>query len=110
MVKDHAIETEVLAAGERDESSNRIKKTARSTAPALKEKINCVPFRNRLLMVGCAGGSMVSENDLVLVTLALSTTRAVKLNGPAVVGVPLNVPSAARESPPGKLPEATDQV
>jgi hypothetical protein len=40
----------------------------------------------------------------------LSVTRIVKLNEPAAVGVPLNVPPDERLSPSGKKPEANDHV
>jgi hypothetical protein len=37
-------------------------------------------------------------------------TAAVKLELPAVVGVPEMVPLDAKESPAGRLPEETDQL
>ena len=47
---------------------------------------------------------------LVAVVPELSFTWAVKLAVPAVVGVPVMLPSAASESPAGKAPDVTDQV
>jgi hypothetical protein len=40
----------------------------------------------------------------------LSVTRIVKLNDPAAVGVPLNVPPDERLNPPGNEPELNDHV
>ena len=53
-------------------------------------------------------GLMVSDNALVADTDALSVTRTVKLLDPAAPGVPEIVPPAARLSPPGSVPLATD--
>jgi hypothetical protein len=51
------------------------------------------------------------ESALVAVALTLSVTLAVKLEVPPVVGVPVIAPvEATRESPAGRLPEASDHV
>ncbi len=47
---------------------------------------------------------------LVAVVPELSFTWAVKLAVPAVVGVPVMLPSVASESPAGKAPEITDHM
>jgi hypothetical protein len=39
-----------------------------------------------------------------------SATRAVKLNVPTVVGVPLRSPVAFNDAPGGRLPEAIENV
>ena len=51
---------------------------------------------------------MVSESAAVAVADALSVTRTVKLLDPAAPGVPDIVPPAARLSPAGNDPLATD--
>ena len=53
---------------------------------------------------------MASDNAAVATTNALSVTRTVKLLDPAVPGVPDIVPPAARLSPAGKVPLATDHA
>jgi hypothetical protein len=53
---------------------------------------------------------MVSESAAVAEADALSVTRTKKLLDPAVPGVPDIVPPAARLSPAGNDPLATDQV
>ena len=57
-----------------------------------------------------AGGLMVSESGAVAETDALSVTRTIKLLDPAVPGVPDIVPPAARLSPAGSVPLATDHA
>ena len=57
-----------------------------------------------------AVGLMVSESAAVAEADALSVTRTVKLLDPAVPGVPDIVPPAARLSPAGSDPLATDHV
>ena len=44
------------------------------------------------------------------VALAASVTVTVKLDGPAVVGVPEIAPAALIDNPAGKLPDVTDQL
>ena len=61
------------------------------------------------VVIAKAAGLMVSDNALVADADALSVTRTVKLLDPAVPGVPDMVPLAARLSPDGSVPLATDQ-
>jgi hypothetical protein len=52
-----------------------------------------------------------TETDVVCAGFAESTTAAVKVAVPTAVGVPeINPVAGARLRPPGRLPEATDQV
>ena len=53
---------------------------------------------------------MVMDSGAVADPEALSVTRTVKLLEPAVAGVPEMVPLAARFSPAGRDPPASDQV
>ena len=55
-----------------------------------------------------AGGLIVSDSAFVVLPLALSVTRTVKLLDPAVPGVPEIVPPAARLNPAGSDPADTD--
>ena len=57
-----------------------------------------------------SGGAMAMENCWVAVCAPLSATRTVKVELPAVVGVPLITPAADSVSPPGRDPALTDQV
>lgn len=63
-------------------------------------------------MVNAAGVALTEiESALVLEKPAASATFAVKLNVPAVKGVPLMTPVLVfRLTPPGRLPADTDQV
>ena len=55
---------------------------------------------------------IVNANALSTVcrTALLSVTLMVKLNEPAAVGVPLNVPPAVKVSPSGREPDSRDHV
>ena len=54
---------------------------------------------------------MVMDRLTVAVPPTLSVTRTVKLNVPAVVGVPVIAPvEESSDSPAGKLPGVIDQV
>jgi hypothetical protein len=57
---------------------------------------------------GCTEVEMVTVNDLVAVSLGddETATCTVKVEEPAVVGVPESVPPLLRLRPAGKLPEA----
>jgi hypothetical protein len=60
---------------------------------------------------GAPAGTMVTLKALcALCCGAVSVTRIVKLNVPSAAGVPLITPLDERLSPPGKDPEANDQV
>jgi hypothetical protein len=52
----------------------------------------------------------VIVNPACALPLAASVTVTVKLEGPAVVGVPEIAPPALIESPLGRLPDVTDQL
>ena len=56
------------------------------------------------------GALIVTESPAVADTEALSVALTVKLEVPAVVGVPEMVPLALRFSPAGSEPVDTDQV
>ena len=61
---------------------------------------------------GGTGELIVNANALSTVcrTAPLSLTLMVKLNEPAAVGVPLNMPPAVRVSPAGREPDSRDHV
>lgn len=62
-----------------------------------------------VVMVSVAG-SMIMDSGLVALALALSVTWAVRLDVPAVVGVPVIAPvEELSVSPGGKEPLARDQ-
>src|ERR1035441_6830911 len=67
-----------------------------------------VPAGSDDVVIPKAGGLMVMDNAAVADAVALSVTRTVKLLGPAVPGVPDMVPPAARLTPTGNVPLATD--
>jgi hypothetical protein len=69
-----------------------------------------VPAGSDDVVIPRAGGLIASESAAVAETDALSVTRTVKLLDPAVPGVPDIVPPAARLSPAGNDPLATDHV
>jgi hypothetical protein len=52
-------------------------------------------------------GATVIESACVAVALTASWTRTTKLDVPAVVGVPCNVPSVRRDMPAGKVPDCS---
>jgi hypothetical protein len=63
------------------------------------------------VVVITTGGLIVKANARLAVALALSATWAVKLNVPALVGVPLSTPlDGSNPSPGGSEPVVTDQV
>ena len=53
---------------------------------------------------------MVMDSALDADCAPLSATRTVKVELPAVVGVPLMTPAGDRASPAGKAPAVTDQA
>jgi hypothetical protein len=55
-----------------------------------------------------AAGATIRLSAFVAVVLAESLTCTVKLELPAVVGVPARIPAALRERPAGKVPALTD--
>jgi hypothetical protein len=55
-----------------------------------------------------AAGAMTTLSAFVAVVLAESLTCTVKLDVPAVVGVPASTPAMLRERPAGKVPALTD--
>jgi hypothetical protein len=57
-----------------------------------------------------AAALIVKENDFVDEALLAPVTRTVKVEVPAVVGVPLIAPPVDRERPAGRGPEETDQL
>jgi hypothetical protein len=61
-------------------------------------------------IVGAAAALIVKENDFVDEALFPPVTRTVKVEVPAVVGVPLIAPPVDRERPAGRDPEETDQL
>ena len=61
-------------------------------------------------MIESGGAVMVTESGRVTDCEPLSATRTVKLELPAVVGVPLITPVPDSVKPAGKDPEVTDQV
>jgi hypothetical protein len=73
-----------------------------------------VPFGREevVIVTGCTEVEMVTVNDLVSVSLGddESATCTVKVDEPAVVGVPESVPPLLRFRPAGKVPEATLQA
>ena len=69
-----------------------------------------VPAGNDAVVMLKAGALIVSERAAVADADAPSVTFTVKLDGPAVVGVPDNVPPALKFSPAGGDPLATDHV
>jgi len=66
-----------------------------------------------MLIHGCDtanGGNTFIDTGAVATWPPESVTFAVKLNVPALVSLPVNVPPALSASPGGTLPFATDQV
>jgi hypothetical protein len=53
------------------------------------------------VVIDSTGGKMVSENRLVAVTPRLSVTVTLKVNVPAVVGLPLTAPADSKDMPGG---------
>jgi hypothetical protein len=51
-----------------------------------------------------------SAFETIWAGLLLSVTLAVKLNVPALVGLPLIIPAVDKVSPAGKVPELMDHV
>jgi hypothetical protein len=56
------------------------------------------------------GGLMAKENDFVALTCLLSVTSITKGKEPAVVGVPVRLPSEFKVNPGGMAPPATDHA
>jgi hypothetical protein len=69
-----------------------------------------VPAGSDEVVTVTAGGLTVIDNAAVAEADALSVAFTVKLAVPAAVGVPDIVPLAARVSPAGSVPPATDHV
>ena len=63
-----------------------------------------------MVVTSSGAGAMVICRGAVAVRAAASVTLAVKLNVPAVVGVPDKSPAEERVSPPGNAPALTVQV
>ena len=69
------------------------------------------PLGSGLLVVICRGaGAILICMDAVEVCKAASVTLAVKLAGPAAVGVPDNTPAVESVNPAGSVPALTDHV
>ena len=69
--------------------------------------------RGDAVVMESVAGLMVSKNVLgpaVCCGVALSATVTVKLNVPAVVGVPLRTPVEDKFKPAGKVPGGNDHV
>src|SRR5947209_11703711 len=79
-------------------------------ARACEYAVPTVPAGSDEVVIPKGGALMVSVSAAVAETDALSVTLTVKLLDPAVPGVPDSVPPAARLSPPGKVPLATDHA
>ena len=70
-----------------------------------------VPVGNgELVVIANAAGLIVNAKLLVADLPALSASRTLKLKLPAFVGVPLKTPVLLKPSPPGNVPELSDQV
>ena len=69
-----------------------------------------MPAASEDVAIAKGAGLMINDNALVADIVPLSVTRTVKLLVPAVPGVPDIVPPAARVSPDGSVPLATDHV
>jgi hypothetical protein len=64
----------------------------------------------RLIVGGGAAVLIVTEKSFVDEAASAPSTRTVKLEVPAVVGVPLRTPAADKFRPAGGVPEDTDQL
>ena len=69
-----------------------------------------MPFANEVVVMESGVGAMVIENCRPCDWPELSLTRAVKVDVPGVVGVPLIVPFEANDKPAGSAPDAIDHV
>jgi len=69
-----------------------------------------VPPGKLVVLMFNGGAATLMAKLPFCVWLLLSATRAVKLNEPTELGVPLSTPELDSETPDGKLPDATDQL
>jgi hypothetical protein len=70
------------------------------------------PFGRLVVVIVSTGGAMTIDSAFVAVSAGawLSVTRTVKLEVPAVVGVPLITPPEESDNPAGSEPLASDQL
>ena len=66
--------------------------------------------RGEVVAMERGAGLIVNAKLLVAACDKVSPTRTVKFAVPAVVGVPLIIPTGESASPAGKLPDETDHM
>jgi hypothetical protein len=69
-----------------------------------------MPAGVTVIVVSTDGGEIVSVYACIAEPPTVSAALIVKLEVPAVVGVPVNAPAELKVNPAGSVPELTDQV
>jgi hypothetical protein len=98
-------------AGRPPEATLQVYGFAPPVATSVAEKAApTVPFGKLVVVIESVDGATVIDRDLVAFCDAPSVTRAVNVEFPAAVGVPVMAPLELSDNPAGKLPDTMFHV